>query len=61
MALHASPAETAPLLTVRRLSKSFSGQKILDDLSFEVLPGEIHALVGENGCGKSTFIKCLAG
>ncbi|WP_292235721.1 sugar ABC transporter ATP-binding protein [Mesorhizobium sp.] len=60
-ALHASPAETAPLLTVRRLSKSFSGQKILDDLSFEVLPGEIHALVGENGCGKSTFIKCLAG
>lgn len=61
IALHASLADAPPLLTVRRLSKSFSGQKILHDLSFELLPGEIHALVGENGCGKSTFIKCLAG
>ncbi|MFK0206456.1 sugar ABC transporter ATP-binding protein [Agrobacterium sp. NPDC090283] len=54
-------SETAPLLVVKNLSKSFSGRTILHDLSFEVIPGEIHALVGENGCGKSTFIKCLAG
>lgn len=48
-------------LKVRNLSKTFSGTKVLNNVSFDLVAGEIHALVGENGCGKSTFIKCLAG
>ncbi|MFC3225644.1 sugar ABC transporter ATP-binding protein [Marinibaculum pumilum] len=48
-------------LEIRNLSKSFSGTRVLKGVSFDLMPGEIHALVGENGCGKSTFIKCLAG
>ncbi len=52
---------TAPVVTIRSLSKSFPGQKALDDFSIDVLPGEVHALVGENGSGKSTLIRCLAG
>jgi ribose transport system ATP-binding protein len=51
----------APVLEVSNLSKDFPGNRVLHEVSFEVLAGEIHALVGENGCGKSTFIKCLAG
>jgi ribose transport system ATP-binding protein len=54
-----TPAE--PVLEVANLSKDFPGNRVLNEISFEVLAGEIHALVGENGCGKSTFIKCLAG
>ena len=49
------------LLSVRRLSKSFGGNVVLHDVSFDLRPGEIHALVGENGSGKSTFITCIAG
>lgn len=51
----------APVLEVSNLSKDFPGNRVLHEVSFQVLAGEIHALVGENGCGKSTFIKCLAG
>ncbi|MEA2492695.1 MAG: ribose transport system ATP-binding protein [Thermoleophilaceae bacterium] len=43
------------------MSKTFPGQRALSDFSLEIKPGEIHGLVGENGSGKSTFIKCLAG
>lgn len=51
----------SPLLQVEKLSKSFSGVRALSDVELEVLPGEIHALVGENGAGKSTLIKILMG
>lgn len=48
-------------LQVRNLSKSFGTNKALDGATLSIKPGEIRALVGQNGCGKSTLIKILAG
>jgi ribose transport system ATP-binding protein len=48
-------------LAVTGLSKTFPGVRALDGIDFDLARGEIHALVGENGAGKSTFIKILAG
>ena len=49
------------VLSVRGLAKSFSGQLALKGVDLELVAGEVHALLGQNGCGKSTLIKCLAG
>src|SRR5277367_3831918 len=49
------------LLDVRRVSKSFGGNKVLDHVSFTVRRGEIVALLGHNGSGKSTLVKIPAG
>ncbi len=49
------------ILSVKNISKSFPGVKALDDVSLDVKRGEIHALLGENGAGKSTFIKIVSG
>jgi ribose transport system ATP-binding protein len=50
-----------PVIEMKGISKSFSGNKVLDHVDFQLLSGEIHALMGENGAGKSTLIKILTG
>jgi ribose transport system ATP-binding protein len=50
-----------PRLEVRGLSKAFAGVTVLDDAHLVLMPGEIHALVGQNGSGKSTLIKLISG
>lgn len=49
------------ILSLNNISKSFPGVKALDNVSFDVKRGTIHGLIGENGAGKSTMIKILAG
>ena len=49
------------LLEMKNITKIFPGVKALDSVQFNLRAGEIHALVGENGAGKSTFIKTLTG
>ncbi|MDB5893908.1 MAG: ABC-type sugar transport system, ATPase component protein, partial [Rhodoferax sp.] len=50
-----------PLIAISGLCKSFAGVKALDQCQLDLLPGEVHALMGENGAGKSTLMKVLAG
>ncbi len=50
-----------PLLGMRGVTKNFGGTRALDNVSFDVFPGEIHTIVGENGAGKSTLMKMIAG
>jgi rhamnose transport system ATP-binding protein len=49
------------LLSARGISKQFAGVEVLSDVDLDLMPGEIHALLGENGAGKSTFAKIVAG
>ena len=49
------------ILEISHITKIFPGVKALDDVRFTLRRGEIHALMGENGAGKSTFIKVLTG
>ncbi|MDN4476312.1 sugar ABC transporter ATP-binding protein [Demequina sp. SYSU T00192] len=57
----ATPAPPAPRLSVSALDKTFGSNRVLTDVTFDVAPGEIHALVGQNGSGKSTVAKILTG
>ncbi len=50
-----------PLLSLRNINMTFGGVKALKNVSFDVLPGEVHCLAGENGSGKSTLIKIITG
>ncbi|HET9252638.1 MAG TPA: ATP-binding cassette domain-containing protein, partial [Candidatus Eisenbacteria bacterium] len=50
-----------PALELRDIVKEFEGNRVLKGVSLSVMPGEIHALVGENGAGKSTLMNILFG
>ncbi|GIV64083.1 MAG: xylose ABC transporter ATP-binding protein [Bellilinea sp.] len=51
----------APILEMKQIVKEFPGVKALKNVSFTVMEGEVHCLVGENGAGKSTLMKVLSG
>lgn len=48
-------------LALHDVSKSFGPVRVIDDVSIDVNPGQVHVLLGENGAGKSTLIKMMAG
>jgi ribose transport system ATP-binding protein len=57
------PADTTQQqrLTVAGVSKTFGSARVLRDIGLQIAPGELHGLVGQNGCGKSTLVKILTG
>ena len=52
---------TEPSIRVRNLTKSFGGRTVVDNLSFDVEKGQVFALLGHNGAGKSTTIDLILG
>jgi simple sugar transport system ATP-binding protein len=50
-----------PILEARGISRSFGHVRALQDADFDILPGEVVALIGDNGAGKSTMVKALTG
>lgn len=55
------PIAAAPILSVRNITKSFGPFTAVNDVSFDVKPGEILGLIGPNGSGKSTLFNCILG
>src|ERR1700730_4344670 len=61
LAEHDLSEPTPAFIEMLGISKRFGGVRALNNVDFTVRPAEIHCLAGENGCGKSTLIKILAG
>lgn len=61
MSQTASAVNYEKIIETKGVGKEFNGVWVLNDIEFDLKPGEIHSLVGENGAGKSTFIKILSG
>ena len=57
----AKAADELPVIALRGISKSFGAVQALDEVDLDIYPDEVVAIVGDNGAGKSTFIKILAG
>ncbi len=57
----AAGTSAAPVLRMSGVSKSFGATRALDGVGFDLVRGEVHALIGENGAGKSTMMKVLSG
>ncbi len=55
------PVQSQPEFHVVGISKSYGPSRALSDVSFKIIPGHVHALVGENGAGKSTLVKIITG
>ena len=56
-----SMSTEAALMTVHGIDKAFGDQRVLADVSFDVITGEILGLIGPNGAGKTTLLECIAG
>ena len=54
-------SETEPIISVRNLTVGYGDEPIIRKISFEVLPGEIFAIMGRSGCGKTTLFKAIIG
>ena len=54
-------AETEPIISVRNLTVGYGDEPIIRKISFEVFPGEIFAIMGRSGCGKTTLFKAMIG
>jgi ABC-type sugar transport system ATPase subunit len=50
-----------PIIEIRNISKSFGKNEVLKSIDFDILPGEVHALIGENGAGKTTLLNIMFG
>lgn len=54
-------AATPPRLEIKNITRSYDGRRVVDDVSLQVMPGQVTCLLGPSGCGKSTTLRIIAG